>query len=896
MPPSIPFVTFDKGHFDVNPEAVAFLESLGAAKLSVVALAGPYRHGKSFLLNRVVLEHPPGEGFSVGETVNACTKGLHLSTKLLKASNATDGDYSVLVIDTEGLGAMTADETHDARIFSLALLLSSLFIYNSKGTIDQPAINNLSLVANISKHIQTSSDSSDSSDLGEFMPSFLWVVRDFALELVDAQGREITESEYLEESLRPVPEATAEKNRVRDSLRGYFRHRGCITMPRPCDDKHIKALNTLSDDVLSSAFMEKARLLREQLQTLARPKKACGSQVTGNLLAKLAAAYCASINKGAAPAIKDSWSLISADECGRAATLARSVFEQHLSENAAELPDTADGEAVAVPADKLEKLFVAAFKRALDSYDAAALGDQADSVRDRLRDALRERASQVRAGNKDKIARKADAACAELDERLLDFPSFEAVRKRLSELESDFYRAVGVDTTCRAAWAAEAVKRTMDWATRYHADLATRLATAEVKASILDKVEAKLDDAEARGKMRDAKASETIADLEARVRDLSESSFEWEEQIAQLKRELAQQVDDSEELSASHRVQTQLLREEVATEAARASEAESRAETQQRVAEKRQTELDDARAAAEANSAELLRLRDAQNEFLEREQHLGRLEDQNVALTARCKALSAKLDKNAEESRQQMEKLFKESQAAMEGMQKARDDAKRKCKTAEAAETKLKQDLDREVKTLTSAAQEAKKDLHKAQQALDKEVIKHKEEVDKVRAELAEVRAESSANAKRFQKQLEEQSTQQREELRKRTAKSRDEQERLFQEKVSATSAVQAAETRAKHAETELKEAKAELATERERAREHNYPSQLTELRGKLSQAEKHNVLLSNSLKEKSDLSAEQQSQIIELEDALRNIQSRHEAEKVQLLCDHATKLGEQKS
>lgn len=58
-----------------------------------------------------------------------------------------------IVIDTEGLGAFDEDENHDAKIFLLALLLSSFIIYNSVGTIDENALNNLSLVINLSKQI-----------------------------------------------------------------------------------------------------------------------------------------------------------------------------------------------------------------------------------------------------------------------------------------------------------------------------------------------------------------------------------------------------------------------------------------------------------------------------------------------------------------------------------------------------------------------------------------------------------------------------------------------------------------------------------------------------------------------------------------------------------------------
>ena len=56
-------------------------------------------------------------------------------------------------MDTEGLGALDEDSNHDVRIFSLAILISSYFLYNSVGSIDENALQNLSLVINLTKHI-----------------------------------------------------------------------------------------------------------------------------------------------------------------------------------------------------------------------------------------------------------------------------------------------------------------------------------------------------------------------------------------------------------------------------------------------------------------------------------------------------------------------------------------------------------------------------------------------------------------------------------------------------------------------------------------------------------------------------------------------------------------------
>ena len=66
--------------FQVSEEAIKFLSSI-KEKIGVVAVAGKYRTGKSFLLNRVILDKVKG-GFSVGPTINPCTKVS--SSKIIK--------------------------------------------------------------------------------------------------------------------------------------------------------------------------------------------------------------------------------------------------------------------------------------------------------------------------------------------------------------------------------------------------------------------------------------------------------------------------------------------------------------------------------------------------------------------------------------------------------------------------------------------------------------------------------------------------------------------------------------------------------------------------------------------------------------------------------------------
>ena len=164
-----------------------------------------------------------------------------------------DGEkMNVIVVDSEGIGGLDEDGNHDMRIFSLALLLSSFFVYNSMGSIDENALASLSFVSNISKHIKVktqagykdadgNSEQQNEDELTRYMPKFLWVVRDFTLQLVDDKNKEISAKQYLERALQDVqtssePEA-GNKNDVKDHIRKFFPQRDCCTMVRPIVDE-----------------------------------------------------------------------------------------------------------------------------------------------------------------------------------------------------------------------------------------------------------------------------------------------------------------------------------------------------------------------------------------------------------------------------------------------------------------------------------------------------------------------------------------------------------------------------------------------------------------------------------------------------------------------------------
>ena len=178
------------------------------SRIAVCSVAGLYRTGKSYLLNRLLLDR--SDGFGVGPTINPCTKGLWIWSEPIQGSTPEGDPISVLVVDTEGLGAFNESQNHDVRIFTLAILLSSNFIYNSMGSIDETALTQLNLVVNLTKNIELKAqgcrdaikeDDVDPDEFSAIFPSFMWVVRDFSLKLTDENDSPITSREYLERAL-----------------------------------------------------------------------------------------------------------------------------------------------------------------------------------------------------------------------------------------------------------------------------------------------------------------------------------------------------------------------------------------------------------------------------------------------------------------------------------------------------------------------------------------------------------------------------------------------------------------------------------------------------------------------------------------------------------------------
>ena len=234
---------------------------------------------------------------------------------------------SVLLIDTEGFGGIDEHTNHDTKIFLFALLLSSFFIYNSVGSIDENALNNLSLIVNLAKDIQfkaSGSNPSESDDVSQFFPSFLWIIRDFALRLVDGANNPITPKEYLETALQPqkgVSDSIESKNRVRRLLKHFFRDRDCATMVRPVEnEKELQRLDEMDESSFRTEFVEQLKAIRNKIFKKVKPKTLNGKCLTGPMLVEICKAYAETINSGKVPNIESAWTYLCQQQSYKALT------------------------------------------------------------------------------------------------------------------------------------------------------------------------------------------------------------------------------------------------------------------------------------------------------------------------------------------------------------------------------------------------------------------------------------------------------------------------------------------------------------------------------------------------------------------------------------------------
>ncbi|XP_036045185.1 guanylate-binding protein 1-like [Onychomys torridus] len=335
MPGPVCLIENVKGQLTINQEALGILSTI-KQPVVVVAIVGLYRTGKSYLMNKLAGKKT---GFSLGSTVQSHTKGIWMWC----VPHPQKSDHTLVLLDTEGLGDVEkGDNQNDCWIFALAILLSSTFVYNSMGAINQQALDQLHYVTELTDRIRTRSspdqdEVEDSDEFVSFFPDFVWTLRDFSLEL-KVNGELISADEYLENSLKLIhdtgkKETEQKLNLPRLCIQKFFPKKKCFVFERPAHGKKLGQLESLQDQDLDSDFVEQVAEFCSYVFSCSKVKTISrGISVNGPRLKSLVITYVNTISTGGLPCVENAVLALSQIENAAAVQKAIALYEQQMSQ------------------------------------------------------------------------------------------------------------------------------------------------------------------------------------------------------------------------------------------------------------------------------------------------------------------------------------------------------------------------------------------------------------------------------------------------------------------------------------------------------------------------------------------------------------------------------------
>ncbi|KAG7591031.1 Guanylate-binding protein C-terminal domain superfamily [Arabidopsis thaliana x Arabidopsis arenosa] len=187
----------ENGKLKTDPEAIGALKKL-KGPVAVVSLFGKALHGKSFIWNQLLSR---SIGFEVQTLHRPCNGDIWMWIEPVKRISEDGTEYSLVLLDVEWEDSKGIPATRNSQIFSLAILLSSVFIYGPTLGVNDIALD-LSRLLEIRKQDQVG-EAKDNTffGLGQFSPMFVRLMRDINSETVEG-GEDVTQNSKLEK-LRP---------------------------------------------------------------------------------------------------------------------------------------------------------------------------------------------------------------------------------------------------------------------------------------------------------------------------------------------------------------------------------------------------------------------------------------------------------------------------------------------------------------------------------------------------------------------------------------------------------------------------------------------------------------------------------------------------------------------
>ena len=194
--------------------------------------------------------------------------------------------------------------------------MSSIFVYNSKGVIDEQAINQLILATHVSEMIsyklsENEEENMRETNISSITPNFVWLLRDFHLSIIDQDKNSISTTQYMENILQTskVHSRNGEKSaEIRKNFLKTFKNRFCFTLPRPVDqESDLLILNTLTLESLRPKFLKSFKKFEKFLLENCPLKVLKNVEINGKQLFFFIEEIIKSINDGILPNLHTAW-------------------------------------------------------------------------------------------------------------------------------------------------------------------------------------------------------------------------------------------------------------------------------------------------------------------------------------------------------------------------------------------------------------------------------------------------------------------------------------------------------------------------------------------------------------------------------------------------------------
>ncbi|XP_018017007.2 atlastin-1-like [Hyalella azteca] len=318
----VPIVVQNKEtrEFELDEEAlrgVLLRPEVGDKPVCVVAVAGAFRTGKSFLLNFLVkycvnegspnwLGDPsqPLDGFVWSSGMEGQTAGIYIWSKPFTIYAKSSGKkVAVILMDTQGTFDTQTSLRDSTYIFALTLLTSSVTVYNLMNNIREDDLTNLQTFSTYGASAQKEIKESRA------FQNLLFLVRDWSFPRQHPCGHEggqVVLEKVLgqlgEKAEKPM-QASTHQRLMRQGLRQSFEKLECYLMPHiglgAAEDSNFDGRpNQLSPQFVEHIKLLVPRLLAPERLVVKRSAARRGQPATGEELVDFIKTYMAVFREG----------------------------------------------------------------------------------------------------------------------------------------------------------------------------------------------------------------------------------------------------------------------------------------------------------------------------------------------------------------------------------------------------------------------------------------------------------------------------------------------------------------------------------------------------------------------------------------------------------------------